>query len=284
MQEFKRNKSVPPAAIAAIASLSVASGTGCLSSRPPPPPINLAGISREVEAQPRPQAFDAPLELVEKHDAIVRIVTGGSACTGTMIAPDLVLTAHHCVADLTDPQPVPRLRPTKDINVEFGGDFLAWGTVPVRHIVVPPCGARGGEGDLAILVLQKKVANVPTLRVRLSREPNMGEPIDAYGFGLCATSEGIRRRQRVGGPIRAMTGGTVEVDAAICPGDSGGPLLARGSDEVVAVVSMSRMDGAEWTKGLSVMARLDTFRPLFAKAKLISEGNAPEELPPLACP
>jgi V8-like Glu-specific endopeptidase len=278
-----RPKSVPPVAFAMAASLASGLGTGC--SEPTRMPIRLAGIAQEVESQPRPSAFSPALELAEQQDAIVRVLGDGGACTGTLIASDLVLTAHHCVVSrATRESRTYSLTPAKDLSIELGGDYLAWGTVGVKHVVVPPCGHRGGEGDLAILVLDRKLLGVPTMRARLTQEPQIGEPVDAVGFGLCATSEGIKRRPRAGGPIRALTGGTVEVSAAICPGDSGGPVLARGTNEVLAVVSMSQMDGSEKTLGLSVMSRLDSFRPLFAQARMIAEGAHPQELPPLSCP
>src|SRR5207237_371665 len=83
-----------------------------------------------------------------------RVVGPERICTGTLVDDDLVLTAHHCVVKLdahgaftnetVDPS---------DLQIELGGDYLAWGTVRPRAIVAPPCGAPGGAGDVAVLVL-----------------------------------------------------------------------------------------------------------------------------------
>jgi secreted trypsin-like serine protease len=73
------------------------------------------------------------------------------------------------------------------------------------------------------------------------------------------------------------------LDASVCPGDSGGPVFAKGTREIVGVVSLSAMDHDERTRGPSVMARIDAYRLVFAHARLISDGLAQNELPPLEC-
>jgi hypothetical protein len=74
------------------------------------------------------------------------------------------------------------------------------------------------------------------------------------------------------------------LDAAICPGDSGGPVLSRKTGEVVGVISASVMDGSEQTTGRSEFTRLDKWRPIFSAAKMIAEGASRAEVPPLSCP
>jgi secreted trypsin-like serine protease len=71
--------------------------------------------------------------------------------------------------------------------------------------------------------------------------------------------------------------------ASVCPGDSGGPILARGTHEVVGVVSLSAMDSDEHTSSPSIMARIDSFRMVFANARLIADGMPAGEIPPLSC-
>jgi secreted trypsin-like serine protease len=71
--------------------------------------------------------------------------------------------------------------------------------------------------------------------------------------------------------------------ASVCPGDSGGPILARGTHQVVGVVSLSAMDSDEHTSSPSIMARIDSYRMVFANARLIADGMPASEIPPLSC-
>ncbi len=229
--------------------------------------------------------FPPPLALAEPEDAIVRIVGPQTSCSGTLIAEDLVLTAHHCVVKLGAHGGFSAATvEAKDVVVELGGDYLPWGNIATSAIVTPPCGESGGTGDVAILVLARKLIGITPYTVRLDSPPQVGETLDPAGFGRCATSpDGIHREVREGGPVNSLSPGMISMSASICPGDSGGPVFSRGSHEVVGVVSLSAMDGDSHTKNPSMMVRVDSMRPLFAQARLIADGASKNELPPLSC-
>jgi len=232
-----------------------------------------------------PRFFSPPIALAVPEDAIVRIVGPVTTCSGTLVDEDLVLTAHHCVVELgASGAFLPKTLVASDLHVELGGDYLPWGTVGVRAVVAPPCGERGGRGDVAVLVLSHKLIGIVPYKPRLDGPPRVGEMLDPTGFGRCALSaDGIHRTTREGGAIAWLANGTIGMTASICPGDSGGPVLSRGSHEIVGVVSLSAMDGDEHTRNASIMARVDTFRPLFGHARQIADGASPSELPPLSC-
>jgi hypothetical protein len=227
--------------------------------------------------------------LATQMDAVVRVVGPQMTCTGTLIAPDLVLTAHHCVVVRGPKREFTKaILPTDKMTVELGGDLLPFGIVGLKAIVAPPCGEAGGRGDVAVLVLERKLVGMGTVTPRLEAPPARGENVEPMGFGRCTLSpDGIRRRSRAGGPITQLASGTFEVDAAICPGDSGGPLMVRGTaaqaPEVIGVVSLSAMDHDEGTKGVSVMSRIDAFRSVFVYARQIADGADASDMPPLAC-
>ena len=228
---------------------------------------------------------DPPLAFVTEQDSVVRLVSNEHTCSGVLVDEDLVLTAHHCVvrARAGKPSELEYLDP-HSISIELGGDHIPWGSVPVRAVVAPQCGAKGGGGDVAVLVLARGLVGVPTASVNFERPVEIGEAIDAVGFGRCATSDGIRRHEREGGRVRGLTYETLHLFAAVCPGDSGGPAFRRGTTEVVGVVSLSDMDGDETTKGQSVVARIDAYKSLLANARMIGDGTAsPNELPPVSC-
>jgi hypothetical protein len=235
--------------------------------------------SADVRLLERPSAFAVP------EDAIVRVVGPTMACTGTVIDDDLVLTAHHCLVERgSHGEFTNHLIDAGTLRIELGGDYFAWGEVGVRHIVAPPCGEGGGAGDVAVLVLKRKLIGLSTMTPRLDTPPKVGEGAYPMGFGRCSlSSDAIKRKERDGGLVRALSSETLHMDAAICPGDSGGPVLARGSHEIIGVVSLSAMDHDETTRGPSVMARIDSHRLVFAHARMVADGIAPNELPPLEC-
>ena len=226
-----------------------------------------------------------PFALAMPEDAIVRVVGPSMTCTGTVIEDDLILTAHHCLVERGPKgEYSKKLLEPSQIKIELGGDYFAWGEVSTRAVVAPPCGEGGGAGDIALIVLSRKLVGLSTMTPRLDAPPKLGEDVNPVGFGRCAMSpDGIRRKERPGGSIRALTSETMFLDASVCPGDSGGPVFAKGTREIVGVVSLSAMDHDERTRGPSVMARIDAYRLVFAHARLISDGIAQNELPPLEC-
>lgn len=226
-----------------------------------------------------------PFALAVPEDAIVRVVGPNMTCTGTVIEDDLILTAHHCLVERgSRGEFSKKLLEPAQVRVELGGDYFAWGEVSARAIVAPPCGEAGGAGDVAVLVLSRKLVGLSTMAPRLEAPPKVGEEVHPVGFGRCGLSaDAIRRKERSGGTIRALTGETMHLEASVCPGDSGGPVFAKGSREIVGVVSLSAMDHDERTRGPSVMARIDSYRLVFAHARLIADGLPPNELPPLEC-
>jgi hypothetical protein len=246
---------------------------------PEPKPTPAAG---DGSRDPAPKV---PLALSDEEDFVVRIVAGNVKCSGTLIDDDRVLTAHHCVAERDDHGDIQASNVrASDIRVELGGDYLPWGEVGVRSVVAPPCGYKAGDGDIAILVLERRLIGVATLTPRLDREPVKGEALEPLGFGRCATSHGgVRRRERSGGQVDALGSARFRMSASICPGDSGGPALSRETQELVGVISSSVMDGNERTRGLSEFTRVDRWRPVFALAEQISQGASPAELPPIDC-
>lgn len=235
-------------------------------------------------ADSRPLMDAPPYGGASRDDAVVRIV-GPVACSGTLVAEDLVVTAHHCVSarDERGRATGVDVAPTS-LSIELGGGDLPWAEVGVRAIVSPDCGYELGHGDIALLVLERRLVGMSTATPRLEQAPSLGEGIDAAGFGRCTMSRGgVVRERRTSGPITSVDDGSFSAEAAVCPGDSGGPVREkRGQDygDLVGVVSSSVMDGDPETPGRSYFTRLDRWRHLFAAAREIADGASAAELPP----
>jgi hypothetical protein len=248
------------------------------SSDPAVRPASLAAQDDLDLLSAPPPGFASP------EDAVVRVVGPQMTCSGTLIDEDLVLTAHHCVVE-RDARGgfTSKLVPASAVQVELGGDYLPWGNVGLRAILAPSCGEAGGKGDIAVLVLERKLVGVATMSVT-DAPPRAGEGVYPEGFGRCALSaEGIRRREREGGTVAAVGASTFEAQASICPGDSGGPVLDARTHEVVGIVSLSAMDHDETTRARSVFTRVDQAPKLVAYARLVADGADPADMPDLSC-
>ena len=267
----------------AAACLGVVASVAAGCAAPTQRPVIAVPAARD-EGDGRPLRLLPPFALAKAEDAIVRLVTkDGVTCSGTLIAEDLVLTAHHCVSARDDVGRVQSYdREPSEVTVELGGDHLPWGEVKVRAIVSPDCGYASGEGDIAILVLSRRLIGIATMAVRLDKKPTTRDDVVPWGFGRCALSGGpVQREVRAGGRVRSIGAGHFIADASICPGDSGGPAIDPGSGtELVGVVSASVMDGDKSTVAPTFFTRLDAWRPLFAAAREIADGASASELPP----
>lgn len=265
--------------LASLLAVSAIGATGCFQ------PLQNAGLAmpaaHQTDNPDRPLELSPPVKVTVNKDAIVRLVVKGVSCSGTLIGDDMVLTAHHCVSkrDAKGRVLEDDVEPS-EVSIELGGSHLPWGGAGVRAIVSPDCGYERGEGDIAILVLNRKLVGMPLMSPRIDGPPPRDEEILPWGYGRCAlTRDAIHLTARPGGKMDALYRTEFLGQAGICPGDSGGPALTA-NDEIVGVISTSVMDSDEDTSGVTHYTRLDVWRGLFAAARAVSDGASPSELPP----
>jgi hypothetical protein len=231
----------------------------------------------------RPRSSSRPIPSSLSDEAVVRVLSHGVGCSGTLITNNLVLTAHHCMVERdSNGEIVDQDLPPSALEVEVGGDYHPGATVAVVAAVAPPCGYRGGNGDIAVLVLSRRLLGFSVMPVRLASPPRTGEPIEPLGFGRCPlSSEASHRIRHEGGNIDDLSPFTLSASASICPGDSGGPARSRVTGEAIGVVSAGIMDDSDQTRDAATFTRLDAWRSLFAKAQLIADGSTNAESRPI---
>jgi secreted trypsin-like serine protease len=187
-------------------------------------------------------------------DSVVLLFRAGTTqtCTGTIVAPNLLVTARHCVGDVAGDGHVVD-SDASDIRVFVGRS--AFTTLSLhedreatvgREIVVSP--STSLYPDIAFVVLEKALT-VPVATMRVDRGVEVGESLRVVGYGIDESGERpLRRMQRDGlvvvlvGPGRSHIGeplgrGELVFGEAACSGDSGGPAFSTTTGELVAVAS-----------------------------------------------
>lgn len=191
-------------------------------------------------------------------DAVVMVLTRQQMCSGTLIAPNLVLTARHCVADGVSPNGTFGANlPGSAFGIGTGAEQSPQSPNIVAHglKVYDDGGSKMASHDIALIQLDRPVTGVPVAAVRPTPTA-AGENVTVVGFGEDGHGELTGGRyQRSGieilgvGPTQLMfkpksglqqrvdvPTGTICTGESACHGDSGGPIFdAQGN--VVGVVS-----------------------------------------------
>ena len=188
-----------------------------------------------------------------KHPAVVglRMFKEGGAglCSGTLIAPNLVLTAQHCIADTPNEgvrcgfATFGKVTAATNVFVTTNDRITNEGLYRVKSVHVPQNATSTFCGfDVALLILQTNVPDsIKPIIPRLDQPLRRGVAYTAVGYGRTETGGGSGTRRFITGrqvscggidpcnPRQNVDGDEFVGTGGVCSGDSGGaPLDEQG--------------------------------------------------------
>lgn len=202
-----------------------------------------AGLAREATDSAREALTNA--EVDEGHPAVVTFrAQGFTFCTGTVIAPRVILTAGHCVSEeVTGVTP-------EEIEVFFGTDpGDGEGTfIPVVE------GAHHPEWTTEDLYngfdvgLLRLAEDAPVAAMPIGAGPAVDDEVTLVGFGNTSNAGGGGVKHVGGAVVTEVTDALFDIaeePSALCIGDSGGPALLEidGVETIVGVGSLGSCGG-----------------------------------------
>ena len=146
-------------------------------------------------------------------------------CTAFLVGPQVAMTAAHCLDGLEPDQ----------VHLLLGYDRGSW----QQHLRAGSFWRSPDGEDIAALCL-KELANAAPLAVTAGGVAP-GEELSVLGYGLPSVHL-LSRRDCLVKADTAQDG--VVLNCPVSKGTSGGPVLSRTSEEVVAVMSASSQDGS----------------------------------------
>ncbi len=235
-------------------------------------------------------------------DFAVRV--GG--CSGALVAPRIVVTARHCVAQMnpraTDARchvqnaydPISELAPgdllpAGDLSIAVGPAAVARTDVHVLAIDVDTSGdASGCWRDVAVLTLDTALA-LPIVPLR-STAVAPGERVRLVGYGNVddqgTPAPGRRTRADLevldvgettfvapDGERHVLLDDNLLTTSAACGGDSGGPVLDASGD----LVGLTHRGLGDCKDGLNIYSGLRRLKPLLARATARLAPTAAED-------
>ncbi len=181
----------------------------------------------------------------EIYQSAVGIMVDGSLCTASLIDPEVLLTAGHCVYLYENNQLIIDAVSDPDaVTVKAGANIMYGGTTIAKAVEVVKHSSWEGDLawnaiDLALIHLDRKVTTLDPFPVRVAPSEQEDDTGVIVGYGITSTGgydSGVHRYGNT--TILDLVSGTkalIEIGdpAGACQGDSGGPFLTRQFDKDV---------------------------------------------------
>jgi hypothetical protein len=258
--------------------------------------------SNEVLGSVKSAVQGGKLDTAANHNFAVGIANRyGGVCSGTLIAPNLVLTARHCVVKPDGSEAVTcadKFGPNVDPGAMFVTTepnlYRAKNYYPAAKIITPPetgfCG-----NDIALIILSSQIPATeaqpatPVVQFKMT-DDRIGVNITAMGYGITSPSANDSGQRRVrenirllcvpGSPIMECEGQLAQfsdspaefvTEGYVCSGDSGGGAFDQGSFEKgspYVLGALSRGPQTETKCLAAIYSRTDAHSPMIIAAGL----------------
>ncbi|MBX3233925.1 MAG: S1 family peptidase [Labilithrix sp.] len=220
-------------------------------------------------------------------------------CSGALVAPNVVLTARHCVAKVltatvtcdengssTNGRHVKGNLPPSHIKVYTGASpRFSSEPIAVGKKIIAPDSDTLCDADIALVVLDAEVPDVEPFAVRVGSKVGVvdGETVRSVGYGQNDKRMPLGTRLKkdnvsvlamgrgISASKTALGVNEFEVGRSICEGDSGGPAISEETGAVIGVVSRGGNCNDDFGHIYIATAR---FKELFDRA-FAAAGGAP---------